>query len=56
VLPPQLVRFREIVRRVHVKEQQIRICQGTDLLQWEDTDLDAVVEANGSEIAGGETG
>ena len=49
-MPPQLVRSREVVRGVHVKEQERRICQGADPIQWEDTESDSVVEADGTTV------
>jgi len=54
VSTPELVCFREIVRGVHVEEQQIRIREAPDLIQGEDTDTDAVVEADGSKVSSGE--
>jgi hypothetical protein len=51
VSAPQLFCFREIVRGVDVEEQELRICQCPDLIQWEDTNSDLLVEANGAKIA-----
>ena len=48
---PQLVRSREIVRGVHVEEEEVGVRQRPYLIQWEDTDADSVVEADGAEIA-----
>ena len=49
---PQPVRAREIVRGVDVEEQELRIAEEPDLGQREDTDRDALVEADGAEVAG----
>ena len=49
---PQSVRAREIVRGVDVEEQELRIAEAPDLGQREDTDRDALVEADGAEVAG----
>ena len=53
---PQSVRAREIVRGVHVEEQELRIAEAPDLGQREDTDTDALVEADGAEVAGVQAG
>ena len=53
---PQSVRAREIVRGVDVEEQELRIAEAPDLGQREDTDRDALVEADGAEVAGIEGG
>ena len=50
---PQLVRSREIVRGVHVEEEEVGVRQRPHLIQWEDTDADSVVEADGSEVVFG---
>ena len=50
---PQLVRSREIVRGVHVEEEEVGIRERPHLVQWEDTDADSVVEADGPEIVFG---
>ena len=50
-MTPQLVRSREIIRGVHVKEQQVRVCQGAHLVQRKGTDADSVVEADSPEVA-----
>ncbi len=47
---PQLVRSREIVRGVHVKEEEGGVRKRPNLVQWEDTDADSAVEADGAEI------
>ena len=49
---PQSVRAREIVRGVDVEEQELRIAEAPNLGQREDTDRDALVEADGAEVAG----
>jgi hypothetical protein len=56
VLPPQLVRAREIVDGVHIEEEQVRVACRRDLGQREDTDPDALMEADGAEIAGLQAG
>ena len=50
---PQLVRSREIVRGVHVEEEEVGVRQRPHLIQREDTDADSVVEADGPEIVFG---
>ena len=48
---PQLVGLCEIVRGVDVEEQELRIAEIPDVRQREDTDRDALVEADGAEVA-----
>ncbi len=50
MLPPQLVRFCEIVRGVHVEEEEPGIGHRLHLFQRQDTDSDPVVEADGAEV------
>jgi hypothetical protein len=50
VSPPQLVRAGEIVRGIHVEEEELRIAEAPHLRQREDTDPDAGMEADGFEI------
>jgi hypothetical protein len=54
VSTPQLVRPREIVRGIHVEEEEVGVRQRPHLIQWEDTDADSVVEADGAEIVFGQ--
>jgi hypothetical protein len=56
VSTPQLVRFREIVRGVHIEEKEVRIRESPHLVQREDTDPDSVVEANRPEVTGSQAG
>ena len=49
--PPQLFRARQVVRGVHVEEQELRVAEAGDLGQGEDTDADALMEGDGPEIA-----
>ena len=52
---PQLFRARQVVRGVHVEEQDLRVAVAGDLGQGEDTDADALMEGDGPEIAPVET-
>ena len=45
-MTPQLVRSCEVVRGVHIEEQELGVRQTAHLFQREDTDPDAVVEAD----------
>jgi hypothetical protein len=56
VSTPQLGCFREIVRGVHVEEEEVRIRESPHLVQREDTDPDSVVEANRPEVTGSQAG
>jgi hypothetical protein len=49
-LTPQLVGLREIVRGVDVEKDELRVGQSPHFCEREDTDPNAVVEADGSQV------
>ncbi len=56
MLPPQLVRPCEVIRGVHIEEEQVGIGQRPDPVQGEDTDSYQRVEADGAKVTLVQTG